>query len=200
MTDEQTLKSFLQDLKKDIKMQFQTKNALMLHILSANRPINTASAKWEYIDFENGVWRIPADDMKMDKAHEIALSEQMIKILKNQYKYTCNSIYVFPANNQNGHLNKDTLGNVIRNIGAKNKYNVIASVHGFRATFKTICSQHEAELMQMGIGEKIVEECLAHKENNKVKYAYERNRATLEKKRALMQWYADFLNSIENIF
>lgn len=48
----------------------------------------------------------------------------------------------------------------------------------------------------MGIGEKVIEECLAHKESNEIIYSYERAKATLEQKRKLMQWYGDFLNEI----
>lgn len=70
-------KNYLTDIRSGIYSVSEARRDTnkILKDLSANRPINTAPAKWEYIDFENGVWRIPADDMKMDKAHEIALSE-----------------------------------------------------------------------------------------------------------------------------
>ncbi|CAD7287991.1 hypothetical protein [Campylobacter suis] len=55
LTDEQTLKEFLSDLKNDVKMDFQTKNALYLQILTSNRPANTAAAKWRDIDLEKGI-------------------------------------------------------------------------------------------------------------------------------------------------
>ncbi|MGG7073645.1 hypothetical protein U5B43_05210 [Campylobacter sp. 9BO] len=54
LTDEQTLKEFLSDLKNDVKMDFQTKNAIYLQIFTANRPANTAAAKWRDIDLEKG--------------------------------------------------------------------------------------------------------------------------------------------------
>ena len=105
---------------------------------------------------------------------------------------------MFPSfrETKSGHLNRDSIGKAIRTSLSKGKYVGLATSHGFRATFKTICSTHEAELLKIGIGEKVIEECLAHKESNEIIYSYERAKATLEQKIKLMQWYGDFLNKI----
>ena len=52
----------------------------------------------------------------------------------------------------------------MRNLGEKEKYKGIATSHGFRATFRTICSQNKAELLNLGISEEAIESALAHKE------------------------------------
>ena len=200
ITDISMLKDFLLDLKLCGNIDLQTKRAIYLQILTANRPFNTASAKWSYIDFDAKTWNIPAKEMKMKSAHVIALSTYAIHFLKQQELFSQNSIYVFPAQTFQGHLHRDTISKAIRTSIASGKYSGLATSHGFRATFKTICSIHEAELLKMGIGEKVIEECLAHKESNDIIYSYERAKATLEQKRKLMQWYGDFLNEICDFF
>ena len=198
ITNIDLLKDFLLDLKLCGNIDLQTKRAIYLQILTANRPFNTVSAKWSYIDFDEGVWNIPFDEMKTRVAHQVALSSYAIKILKEQYLFSKNSTFVFPSfrETKSGHLNRDSIGKAIRTSLSKGKYVGLATSHGFRATFKTICSTHEAELLKIGIGEKVIEECLAHKESNEIIYSYERAKATLEQKIKLMQWYGDFLNKI----
>lgn len=200
LTNESDLKEFINDLKSDNKLDLQTKRAVYLQILTANRPFNTASAKWSDIDLNSGIWTIKASEMKTKSEHKIPLCSYALKVLKEQQIFSASSVFVFPANTIAGHLHRDSISKAIRNLDFKGKYNGRATSHGFRATFKTICSIHEAELLKMGIGEKVIEECLAHKESNDIIYSYERAKATLEQKRKLMQWYGDYLNSIESLF
>ena len=87
----------------------------------------------------------------------------------------------------------------IRNLGYNDKYKGKVTPHGFRATFRTICSINKAELLGLGISEEVIESALAHKEFNQVKFSYEREKATLEQKRTLLQWYEDYLNGIEDL-
>ena len=200
LTQKEDLQDFIKDLKNDNKMELQTKRAIYLQILSVNRPFNTASAKWTDIDFENRIWTIPASEMKTRTAHEIPLSETMIQILKEQFLFSGNiSKFVFPAFNTLGHIHRDSIGKAIRNLGAKNKYKEKASSHGFRATFRTICSQNKGELLKLGISEEVIESVLAHKELNQIKFSYERQKATIEQKRELLQWYENYLNNLENL-
>jgi bacteriophage P4-like integrase len=84
LTEEADIKEFLDDLKMDDKLELATKRALYLQILCVNRPANTASAKWDDIDLEKGIWTIKAREMKSRTAHQIALSSYAIKILKEQ--------------------------------------------------------------------------------------------------------------------
>lgn len=194
------LAEFIRDLKCDNAMELQTKRALYLQILTVNRPSNTVEAKWRDIDLEHGKWIIPASEMKTGQRHEVALSTYAIKILKQQRLFSGGFKYVFPASLiSNLHLHRDTLSKAIRNLSEPNKYNGVATPHGFRATFKTICSLNSTELQALGVSEKVVEECLAHKESDDVIRSYERQRATWEAKRKLMQWYGDYLNAIEDL-
>lgn len=184
LTQKEEIKAFIKDLKNDNKMELQTKRAIYLQILSINRPFNTASAKWADIDFKENIWRIPANQMKTKLTHEIPLSNFMLKILKEQYLFSGKiSEFVFPAATIKGHIHRDSIGKAIKHLGANKKWHKKASSHGFRATFRTICSQNKAELTKLDISEEVIESVLAHKELNQVKFAYEREKATIDQKR-----------------
>lgn len=175
-------------------MNLFTKRAIYLQILTANRPANTASARWADIDFKNRVWTIPALDMKMKDEHKIGLSDYAIKILQEQYRYSRNHEFVFPSVIlKDKHIQRDTLSKSIRNLGGVDKYKGATTAHGFRATFRTICTLNRAKLLKLGITDDVIESCLAHKERDKVKLAYEREKATIKAKIKLMQWYGDYL-------
>ena len=200
LTEEVDIKEFLDDLKTDDKLDLATKRALYLQILCVNRPGNTASAKWDDIDLEKGIWTIKAREMKSRTAHQIALSSYAIKILKEQQLFSGNDKFVFPSASAEGHLHRDSISKAIRNLGGKDKYRGRATSHGFRATFRTICSTHKAELYSLGVTEEAIESALAHVEPNEVKRSYERKKATIEQIATLMQWYGDYLNSITPLF
>ncbi|CUU70845.1 tyrosine-type recombinase/integrase [Campylobacter hyointestinalis] len=194
ITDLKLLKAFIRDFKLDTNHNMQIKRAMWLQILTCNRPFNIVSAKWKDIDLVAKRWVIPADEMKTGIMHEVALSDYALEILKQQLKLKDINGYVFPSlKSLHGHLSRDILNQYIHKLG----YN--ASPHGFRATFRTICSINEIELLKLGIGNKTIESCLAHKTTSEVQYIYERKKTTFEKKLILMQWYSSYLNNIENL-
>lgn len=197
LTSNEILKEFLNDLKRNTTLDIQTKRAIYLQILCVNRPINTASARWSHIDMPNATWSIPANEMKMGKDHKIALNSYALKILEAQQKDFgyFGSAFVFPTFSRLGHIHRDTLSKALRNFN-NSKYRDKLTTHGFRATFRTICSLHKAELLQKGISDEVIESALAHKTDNEIKFAYEREKASLEQLRILMQWYGDYLHSL----
>ncbi len=196
IVDEKELQEFLCDLASST-LDLQVKNALYLQILCVNRPINTASAKWSHIDLDSALWIIPAKEMKTQAPHTIALNSYALGILQRQKQATARlqSIFVFPAFNSLKHLSRDRLNTALQTI-ANGKYKGRVTAHGFRATFRTICTLHKAELLQKGISDEVIESALAHKTDNEIKYAYEREKASLEQLRILMQWYGDYLNNL----
>lgn len=196
LTKESDIQELLCDLQ-EADMDTQVKRALYLQILCINRPANTASAKWQHIDLESRLWSIPAKEMKMREPLHIALSSYAVKILKAQQAEfgILESPFVFPTISKEGHIHRDTLSKALRRLN-KGKWNGRVTTHGFRATFRTICSINEPELLQLGIGNNVIESALAHKTNNAIQYAYEREKSTLKQQEVLMQWYGDYLNSL----
>jgi len=52
--------------------------------------------KWEYVDWNAGLIRIPGEAMKMRGDHIVALTEDLIGLLKTRLKSSKNGVWVFP--------------------------------------------------------------------------------------------------------
>jgi integrase len=77
--------------------------ALELTILTTSRTGEVLGARWEEIDLKTATWTIPADRMKMGKAHQVPLSDRSIIIRSMLAIRTCE--LVFPSRNHSIILN-----------------------------------------------------------------------------------------------
>ena len=167
--------------------EITTKYALLLSIHTAQRQGSIISAKWEHIDFENRLWKIPAERMKMKREHQLPLSNQVIEILKELKKHTGTEIYLFPnSQHKNRHMSNNTVNNALRKMGYT-KEQIVA--HGFRAMFSTICNDNVSEHK---ISYEFIEKALAHQEKNEVREVYNRAK-NLKEINKLMQWYSQYI-------
>ncbi len=73
---------FMADLEKQSNAGAK---ALRLAILTATRTIEIVQAQWREVDFNKGVWTIPADRMKAGKAHDVPLSDQALALLQSMH-------------------------------------------------------------------------------------------------------------------
>ena len=153
--------------------------ALELTILTAARSGEIRGAKWEEFDLESGTWVVPAERMKAKKEHRVPLSRQALTLLKAMPREDSVSL-VFPAP-RGGVLSDMTLTSVLRRM------NVECTVHGFRSTFRDWAGDRTHHPRDM------IEFALAHTLDDKTEAAYRRSDA-LEKRRVLMQEWADFVS------
>jgi integrase len=63
-------------------MAILIKTALQLMTLTFVRTAELRMMEWDEIDFENNLWRIPADKMKMALPHIVPLSRQAIELIE----------------------------------------------------------------------------------------------------------------------
>lgn len=168
---------------------FKTKSALKFAMLTALRPFNVRSAKWQYIDFEREIIKIPASDMKTKSDFILPLSKQALRLL-NELKAFNGSEYIFASlHSKSAYMSENTLNVAIRRMGFS-KDEMVS--HGFRAMFSTLANEY---IDKHGVNFDIIEKCLAHKGGDRVRNTY--NHATnLSQMRVLMQWWADFLDSL----
>ena len=168
---------------------FQTHCALRLMPLLFVRATELRRAEWKEIDFEDKMWRIPAERMKMRSPHYVPLSEQSLEIFRNLHGATGGGKYVFPGTRGNGNvISPSTMLNALRFMGYRKD---VMCIHGFRTLASTI-------LNELGYNRDWIERQLAHQERNGVREAY--NCAQyLPQRRIMMQEYADYLDELKAI-
>ena len=166
--------------------------AMLFSIYTAARPGEIRHAEWseikrvEFDSFENVVWDIPAEKMKMKRRHIIPLSRQVIEILTECQQLTGNSRFLFPnPRNFNRPMSENGVRVALRSLGFTKEQ---ITPHGFRAMFSTIANEYE-------FNRDVIERELAHVPDNVVRGAY--NHAEyLPQRVKLMQWWADWLDGL----
>ena len=153
-----------------------------LHTMT--RPSESAKAQWSEIDFENKLWIIPAERMKMRLEHKVPLTPQTIEILARLKPISGDRTHLFPSYiNHHKHCNVESANKALSRMGYKNR--LVA--HGLRALASTT-------LNELGHDPDVIEAALAHVDKNEVRRAY--NRAEyLERRRVLMCWWSQHIET-----
>ncbi|SFM91152.1 Integrase [Nitrosomonas communis] len=165
---------------------YTTKCALQLALLVFVRPGELRQAEWVEINFDKKEWRIPSHKMEMSEQHIIPLSRQAIEILEDIQPLTGHGKYIFPSIRSTSRpISENTINAALRRMGYEKDE---MTGHGFRSMASTLLHEH-------GWPHEAIEQQLAHAERNKVSASY--NFAEhLPKRREMMQWWADYLESL----
>lgn len=156
-------------------------------VLTAARTGEALGAVWSEFDLEAKTWVVPAERMKASgkdqpEPHVVHLSARALEVLKVQAGV--HDVLVFPsvAKADAPQSNMAMLA-VLGRLGERDR----TTVHGLcRATFSTWAYETAAARPD------VIEACLAHREADKVKAAYNRAKFT-EERQALLSAWADYL-------
>ncbi|MGD9667803.1 MAG: tyrosine-type recombinase/integrase [Hyphomicrobiaceae bacterium] len=155
-------------------------------VLRSVRDGQIEGMRWIEIDWEAGIWTVPAVRMKTGREHRKPLSARALGILREMYEAQCGD-FVFPSQDGNIPLSDMALEMVLRRMDAKP-----ATVHGFRSSFRDWAGEATSHPRE------IAEAALSHTVGDAVERAYRRGDA-LEKRRALMEAWARFCDGADNI-
>ncbi|HBQ3453677.1 TPA: tyrosine-type recombinase/integrase [Klebsiella variicola subsp. variicola] len=199
----------LPELLKRIEAYHQgrelTRLAVLLTLHLFIRSSELRFARWSEIDFRNRTWTIPATreaiagvrysgrGAKMRTAHIAPLSEQAIAILKRIKDISGDGELVFPGDhNPYKPMCENTVNKALRLMGYDTKQDICG--HGFRAM---ACSA----LMESGLwSQDAVERQMSHQERNSVRAAYIHKAEYLDARKAMMQWWSDYLAINRKVF
>jgi integrase len=167
--------------------RIQTKLAAKLLLLTMVRKRELIDATWDEVDLDSGVWTIPAERMKRRNDHVVPLSKQALKAFEELQPMACGSRYVFPHfGDPRKPMSASTLNLMFDRLG------LTVSPHSLRATASTILN--EANLFRPDV----IERQLSHIERNRIRAAY--NAAEyIDERRAMLQWWADFIDRPANV-
>lgn len=186
-----------------------TARMLICAILTCSRSANIRGMKWDQINLEEGVWRIPESEMKVsvNGQHVVPLSTQVIELIKIQQEFRRND-FVFNSQRSGSIACKSAMLNLIKSMHKEEVENgregwidreqseqlgepVIAVQHAIsRASFETWAHGE-------GKSSRIIALCLHHTVDSKYNGAYDRDKS-LDAKRQLLQEWADFCYSKVN--
>lgn len=153
------------------------------------RPGELRQAEWADIDFEEAIWFIPAERMKMRRPHRVPLSRQVIAMLQELHEHTHWWKYLFPClGKPRKAMSENAVNQGLRKLGYTTGQ---MTAHGFRAMAATL-------LNEMGEwNPDAIERQLAHVDTNQVRRAYARGEYWDERV-AMMQRWSDYLDELRD--
>jgi len=164
-----------------------TRTAMQIspHVMA--RPGELRHAEWQEFDLDNAVWKIPAERMKMRRAHAVPLSRQVVAYLTELEALTGPEGFVFPAfHTSRRPLSENTINQAFRRMGYAVKE---VTAHGLRTTASTLLNESGKWSPDA------IERSLAHADPDAVRGTY--NRGFYWEERAVMhQWWSDHLDEI----
>lgn len=151
-------------------------------MITGVRNIELRAALWSEFDLDNALWEIPAERMKMRRAHLVPLSTQALNLLNELKIMTGKYRYVFPGRNDpNKPMSEASINQAIKRIGYAGR----VPGHGFRHTLSTI-------LHEKGYERAEIEMQLAHIDKNNIRGIY--NHAQyLNRMGEMMDWYSSYI-------
>jgi integrase len=159
-------------------------HALRFTILTAARTGEALGAHWSEIDMAAKVWTVPASRMKAKRNHRVPLTDAALAVLEKVKTGKLASGFVFPGMKEGKPLSNMAMEMLMR------RDKLDCTVHGFRSSFRDWAGE------ETPFPREVAEAALAHVIGDKAEQAYRRGDA-LEKRRALMAAWADYLTAKE---
>ncbi|HDS9639572.1 TPA: tyrosine-type recombinase/integrase [Klebsiella aerogenes] len=168
-------------------IELPTRCLFMWQLLTLTRPSEASDTRWQEIDLDAREWRIPAERMKMKRAHIVPLSVQALAVLELMRPLSSQREYVFSSRIKPLQpMSSQTVNAALKRAGLGG----ILVSHGMRSIASTA-------LNEQGFPPDVIEAALAHVDKNEVRRAYNRS-DYLEQRRPMMQWWADFVKAADN--
>ena len=164
--------------------------ALQFALLTAGRSQVVRGARWTEMDFENRIWNVPENRMKAGLPHFVPLSDQAIDLLEAMPRMGDS---IFYNDVRGGQLGANGMRALLLRMGdaALNRDGELVTAHGCaRSAFKDWAGD------ETPYDDQISEFALAHVGTSLFK-SY-RHKTAVEKRRGLMQAWADFLTRRAN--
>ncbi|MGQ5522665.1 tyrosine-type recombinase/integrase [Chitinimonas sp. PSY-7] len=184
------------------RLELPTQCAIWLMLSTLARVGEVVRARWQDVDFEKKEWRIPAEHSKNGEPHVIHLSDfalQQFKRLrgprefaKARVAYAIDDTWVFPATRREGYVCIKTVQKQIKDrqrttaLPKRTKTSDALrladgdwTAHDLRRTGATM-------LGNLGVRGDVIEKCLNHAEDNKVKRIYQRADLMEERREAFI--------------
>ena len=162
------------------------KSALQLMAFTFCRTGEIRFAEWKEFDFEDKLWRIPGERMKMNRDHLVPLSKQAIAVLEKLRAYSGSGQYVFPSyTSELKPFGGTALQRAIHLMGFEKGE---MCPHGFRSMASTL-------LNELGFNADWIERQLAHVPHEQVRGIYNRAEYLPERRKMLQKW-CDYLDTL----
>ncbi|MBF6650081.1 site-specific integrase [Methylobacter sp. BlB1] len=178
-----------------------TECAIWIALSTLCRVGELSKARYNDINFEQRIWNIPEYNSKNGKAHFIYLSDFALAQFKLLRSLRTQDVWLFPNHDGISHVSEKSIS---KQLGSRQSVTILTNrsknnqalvmpggkwtMHDLRRTGATLMSA-------MGISPDVIEKCLNHTEENRMKRIYQRYDMKAEQRNA-WQLLGDKLNEL----
>jgi integrase len=175
------------------RLSAQIRIGLKLLLLTGVRSGELRLARWEHVDLDNALWKIPASNTKNAKAWSVPLSDTAVTLFEELDDESNGSDWVLRSADREAPITDKAMARAVRRLFSlkdKNDKQLLDIPrfypHDLRRTLRT-------HLSRLGVAPHIAEKCLNHS-LSKIGQTYDKHTFIDERREALQLW----ANSIES--
>lgn len=154
--------------------------ALLIQLATAARIGEVLGARWEHVDFERLTWTLP--ETKNGKRHMIHLSNTAIAQFKRLHALTGLTPWAFPASRLDGPVCSKTVSKQVTDrqrgtgepMSGRTKQTDSLALAGGKWTPHDLRRTAATTMAELGVLPEVIERCLNHTEQTKIKRIYQR--------------------------
>lgn len=153
--------------------------ALLLQMATITRIGETVAARWDHVDFERRLWVLP--DTKNGKSHQVWLNDFALRQLKILRNLTGSTAWLFPNSKLNGPLDSKTVTKQVADrqrtegpMSGRTKQIDALQLAGGQWRPHDLRRTGASAMATLGALPDVIEKCLNHTEENKMKRIYQR--------------------------
>ena len=174
----------------DANLLKSTECAIWIMLATCCRIGESSRARWKDVDFESKTWTIPSENSKNTKAHTIFLSDFALHQFEMLRSFASADDWIFPDRTGENHVctksitkqirdrqRLDAMSNRTKKTGVLLLSNGEWTPHDLRRTSATLMGK-------LGVRPDVIERCLNHVEQNKLKRIYQRHELKAEQREA----------------
>jgi len=164
-----------------------TQLGIELLLLTMVRGVEMRRGRWEDVDLEGQVWRIPRGDMKKRRDHAVPLSRQAVRVLEELKEYSGGGELLVPGmKHPKKPIHHTTINTALARMGFGGG---VFATHGFRATASTLMNEY-------GWREDAIERQLAHVPQDRTRGSYNHAKY-MKERREMLQWWGDYVDRLK---
>ncbi|MEY3788506.1 MAG: hypothetical protein RLZ75_2713 [Pseudomonadota bacterium] len=174
----------------DANLLKSTECAIWIALSTLCRIGELSKAKFTDINIELRTWYIPESNSKNAKAHTIYLSDFSLAQFKILISNAHNETWLFPNRDNSNHVSEKSITKQIGSrqsiniLNNRSKNNLALSLTGGKWTPHDLRRTGATIMGDLGTSPDVIEKCLNHTEENKVKRIYQRQKLEAEQSNA----------------
>jgi integrase len=167
--------------------------ALKICISTACRIGEILNAKWQNVSLDDATWLIPSEDSKNGEPIKIALSPYSLSLFKELKNYGYSNTYCVPNRKDTAPISNKSVGKQIYDrqlpdnkepLKGRTKQSDSLMLAGGKWTTHDLRRTAATLMSMLGVMPDVIDKCLNHKEQNRIKGIYQRYDYQKEKREA----------------